>query len=173
MRSGVRRQRTAFGRTCCFRSVERRPSPGGEGVVCSNLTTLTPLRCTAWFVRAVGAAVRPDHASGEPHDRIIQAEAEQQSTAQAQALAFEQPFALDRPSVFTSARPNKLVGWQSTTILQPLRLTEQLRVPSIDRANRRFSQRPIRVSSSDRASTVQSPANGGRHRAAKGWYVQI
>ena len=71
-------------------------------MVCSNLRTLTPLRCTAWFVRAVGAAVRPDHPSGEPHDRIIQAKAEQRSTAQARALAFVRLFAFDRPSVFPS-----------------------------------------------------------------------
>jgi len=86
--------------------------------------------------------VRPDHTSSEPHDRIIQAKAEQQSTAKPRGLAFERPEAFDRPSVFTSVRPSKLVDWQSTTILEPLRLTEQLRLPSIDRANRRFSQRP-------------------------------
>ena len=130
-------------------------------MVCSNLTTLTPLRCTAWFVRAVGAAVRPDHTSSEPHDRIIQAKAEQQSTAQARGLAFEQPFALDRPSVFTIVRPSKLVGWQSTTILQPLRLTEQLRVPSIDRANRRFSQRP-RIDSSEPSERLRYAGGGER-----------
>src|SRR6056297_2333814 len=145
---------------------ERRPSPGGEGVVCSNLRTLTPLRCTAWFVRAVGAAVRPDHTSGQPHDRIIQAEAEQRSTAQARALAFVRLFAFDRPSVFTSDRLSKLVGWQSTTILQPLRLTEQLRVPSIDRANRRFSQRPS-IDSSEPSERWPSPSSRERFSISK------